>query len=645
MASKRTSWAPDVTRQTHPRLDWTPLKVHTTIDPADVDRMVVHSHPGAWFETYGRIVDKSKQLVAPVANMLQIRACNAVAWCIERKIPVRLILLKPRQKGCSTVSKSIIYWAMNVFDNFRAITIGREYSQTDNLWQIFKTYSTNDAFDWGFRRQVLKSVANFGNGSQAGKETAEDSEAGRSGTFHGVVATECARWREGGVANAEDILAGLLNCVPYLPGTIVIQESTARGASGPFYELWEDSLDFEEFARRHEAGESLEGRYIRVFAGWQEFPDSCDELTPQQEQQIQDSITPEEAEILQRYNLSYGHIAWRRRTIRIECQRDEQKFDREYPETPSHAFRASSPSRFNARGLSVIQAKARQTKEQWGVLESVGRTPRPNNRHFSFHPMEEFDPGARLFMTDPPRVGMRYILPVDVMEGETSERKKDIGPDPNKHLDHHRGLVMRAGYYDRDRGWRPPAVVAGTVLAPRQGVPCQWDIDVLEEHIWRLSQFYGGCLIVPESNKDRGLIRGLIKRGALIYERQTDEERGDVRSPKASGRLGFRTTGGQSENTRSWIIERLARAVREWDQSGEGIDVDLRTAFEMVSFVVGPDGKAAALPGEHDDSVIALAIGLALIDSATLYKAPPGHPYLPRDLREPDRRKVKGQYR
>lgn len=637
-------WSPPVKPDTHPGLDWSPLRATPGPSAASLDRLIVSESPGAWFETYGRIILKNTALVRPSANALQERVLTVMAWCVANDVPIRMILLKPRQKGCSTVSMAGVYWLMNLFDNYRAVVIGREYSQSNNLWNIFRTYSNNDAFDWGHTRRVQAEIAEFGNGSLLGKETAEDSEAGRSGTFHAVVATEAARWREGGVSDAENVLNGLLNCVPTLPGTCIIQESTARGASGPFYETWCDAYDFEDFKRRHQRGEMVAGSYIRVFAGWHEFTDSCIELSEQQSAHIQDTITAEETEIMQDLGISYGHIAWRRDTIRHACQRDERKFDREFPQTPEHAFRASAPSRFNTKGLTIMRAQARQEPETWGTLEAsvssrMRSTPPIDHKRWTFHPMETHDPGARVIIRDKPQIGMRYLLAVDNMRYEPTD---NTGED----LDHHRALVLRAGYYDPDRGWKPTRIVAGTVLDPKKNINCRWDIDILCDNIWRLACYYGQCIIVPEANRDRGLIRMLLERGANIWERPTDQERSDVKTSRPSGKYGFLTTGGQAENTRSWIIERMARAIREWDQVGEGFEADRRTVQEMEAFIVNEKGKEEAIAGEHDDSVIPACIGLALIEEATMMTPDVARPEEPRDLARITRRNQhgKGQY-
>lgn len=633
------SHAPGFTSPTtEPDLDWSPLERSGDLD--DFDQSIQRSNLGAWYETNARIINKSKQLVTPTANALQRRAIDVVLWCLENNVPIRLIMLKPRQKGCSTISMAIVYWMMSNFENYRSVVIGREYSQSANLWKIFRTYDANDEFDWGHERRVLETVCRFGNGATLEQETAEDSEAGRSGTFHAVVATEAARWREGGVAGAEEVLNGLLNCVPYLPGTLIIEESTAHGASGPFYETWCDALDFDEYKRRFERGESMDGRMIRVFAGWYEFEDSCDPLTPEQEAWLTDQMTPDEVDMMARLPITAGHIAWRRRTIRTECQRDAKKFDREFPETPEHAFRASAPSRFHGTGLTMLKAQARQERERWGTLEAQGR-PKPGHRLFSFVESEDYSPAARVIMIEPPTVGMRYILSVDPMSG--------VADDPKgENRDHHAATVIRAGYYDKTRGWRPPKIVARTVLATEKGIKCQWDIDILEEVVWRLSCFYGFCLIVVESNKDSGLIRSLHQRGAHLYESESTDRHGDAVLAKPSGKLGFLTTGGAAENTRSWIIETMARAIREWDQVGEGFEADRRTIKEMENFIVHPDGKAAAITGEHDDSVLAACIGLALIGLATTMTPYISRVPIPADLlpfEKEGRRKTKGQYR
>ena len=74
----------------------------------DLDQLVVRSRPGAWFETEGHIIDKaavergarSEDGVALHANWLQKRLFEIAQWCLDNNEPCRLLVYKPRQKGC-----------------------------------------------------------------------------------------------------------------------------------------------------------------------------------------------------------------------------------------------------------------------------------------------------------------------------------------------------------------------------------------------------------------------------------------------------------------------------------------------------------------------------------------------------------------
>ncbi len=80
------------------QLDHTPLK-ESTHCPAHLHRGIINRNPGAWFETQGFIIDKNKDLVHPVANRLQQLEFEAIKWCLDNGVPIRIIKLKPRQKG------------------------------------------------------------------------------------------------------------------------------------------------------------------------------------------------------------------------------------------------------------------------------------------------------------------------------------------------------------------------------------------------------------------------------------------------------------------------------------------------------------------------------------------------------------------
>ncbi len=594
----------------------------TGIPDADVDVLLTHSgveNEDAWFETFSRIMLKSGKVVTPSLNVLQQDICDAIRYCRRHGIPCRLVILKPRQVGVSTGTTACLYHHLQRVTS-NGVIIGGEYSQTDNLWTITRRYADMDSMLWPDGKARIDSDKGvFKNGSRLVKETAQDEEAGRSGTFQFVIATEIGRWKDTLTRNASAILSGLLNCVPNLPDTTVILESTAAGPSGVFYDRWVDATDWAAVRR---SNGTWKGRWIRLFAPWYAFDDYCNHtMTQSEEDEILMSMTEDEKLLMKHsyidgdgkvYSVTTAHLSWRRVILKEECNNDIAHFDREYPTTPDHAFRASSPSRFDRMGLDWQKRSAAVQTPKHGMLEVSG-----DGKSIYWRPCDKNE--AMITRWEDPREGMYYLLAIDTMTGASQVG----GTDP----DCHSALVLRRGYFDPERGWQRPAVVA------RIAKPCRWDIDVLSEYSWRLASYYGKCLVVPEVNQDRGLVELLRLKGDIpIYQREIFNHV----NQKKSKALGWQTTG----STRLRIEEAVAKAVREWDEQGCGVEInDFGIIRECETFCRNHiTGKAEALPGAHDDDVIALGIGLCCIEGATRYRMLRATPTLPRDLQNHEKK-------
>lgn len=578
---------------------------------ADFDRiernaLLSPSGFAAWCETHARIKDKAGKIVPLRLNHLQRQVAEAVEWCRANKRPMRFLMLKPRQKGSSTINTAVCDYLSNIGVK-ESLIVGGQLAHSDNLWKMLRRYAEYDQYQWFEERpQIGDKVIRWPNGSLASKGTANDPEEGRSGTYQVLICTEAARWSEQGVANATDVLTGLMACVPYEPDTLICLETTARGPSGVFFDLWTDK----ETQWLHEAQQHDNGGFIKIFSPWFAFSDSRDSLSPEQEAAFRTTLTQDELAIMGQYGLDIGQLSWRRRTIRTECKRDKRIFGREYPANPEEAFAASSPSYFSADGLAVLRQRAQ--KESETRLPALLEAPQPDRVALSKVTEEE----SMWWIYEQPVAGRRYLVSADFMQGLTDDERGD-------NRDHHAVIVLQQGYMDPHYGWKRPKVVARTVW------PCQWADDILEEQIWRAHLYYGRCMVVPEANIGTHIVRGLVNRGAIVWEqtRGLDASQ-ETRTLAPTGKFGFRTTGGgeQTAGTKRWILENLARAVREWDVDGDGIECDNRTIREMEVFVRHVNGKLEAMKGEHDDSVMALAIGFACLDAATLFRPPLWHP-------------------
>ena len=611
--------------------------------PGDAVRTAVEAanSPGAWWEPFARILTKAGQLaggilrpgevneahVPLVANKLQERIDAAVQYCLDHRLPIRLLVLKPRQKGCSTYLVGVLYWLMRTTTR-QCCIIGGKLKQVRSLWGMLQRYFNNDKHKWANEGQIGATEGTFTNGSTCIKETAKDAEAGRAHTLHGLICTEVARWSEYGVANAGEVLNGIENCVPDKPGSFEALESTARGPSGPFYERWiHNSLPLEEFAIRHRKGTLGTVKFIQVFAGWHEFDESWEiggekiVLTDLEKAELQDSLEEHERWMMVEHGVALEQIVWYRRTKANECQDDSDSMKREYPTTWEEAFSASVNSRFDKAALEIMRNDALELQEQGSI--------RFGHLDDKYAWVEAPEKEARLAVVERPMGRNKYILVVDPATGECMTE----GEDP----DCHAVVVIRKGYDDPDRGWRPDRVVASVLPEDRR------DIDVVEEDVWRLSQYYGGCCIVVEANKDAGFITLLKQRGANLYERELSETK---KRFKKTGVYGFQTkfSDGDAGQSRRAIIDNAAGLIREHGEWGSGLDLSFPwIAQEFITFVNYDDGKPRAMEGCHDDFVMAVLIGLMTKEHATVLRRDVHVPDLPSDLKRAMGRGGRGQ--
>jgi len=544
-----------------------------------------------WWEACTKIINKDAKLITPRANHLQRRVSEIVKWLQRNRHPVRLVILKPRQMGSSTITSAIVAHFLRSNPNTTACLLGDELDTSQNLLNMVNRYVENDILDWG--QTYSQSRGEFSNGSRLVKETANDPGAGRSMTLQALLCSEVAHYRRAGERSGEKVLLAIRNCVPSSPNTIVIEESTPNGAGGAFYNTWQSAVEFEDFKK----GITGNG-YIRVFAAWHDFDENvapADELTP----------TFREQELKERFDLDDNQIAWRRSVVKLKCGGDSKQFDQEYPSDPVSCFLTSGRPRFDQDGLAFQE---KNTKEPiHGVIDVPMQMTRPIFR--VTEPQE-----AWVWLWEMPQENGCYLVSVDCMTGSSQTSGKD--PDA------HSVLVMKSGFHDATGNYQKPRVVA------RVRPPCRVDIDVLADFVLRLSSFYGGCLIVPEVNgPGLALIELLKEDGANIYQREIF----NLRESKRSKALGWQTT----DKTRRMIIEELASQIRDHNEKDSGIFVMCKTIIDQLrSFVVSESGRPEASSGKHDDDVLSLAIGNATLMGATRYIAPKAIREMPKDLRD-----------
>ena len=107
----------------------------------------IANSPALWFATCSKILTKDQQLVTPDPNRYQLRILEVYEWCMANGVPCRILALKPRQKGSSTVSAALVYHHCRRFRS-RAVQIADRYKNSDNLFAMTCRYAEHDDFPW-----------------------------------------------------------------------------------------------------------------------------------------------------------------------------------------------------------------------------------------------------------------------------------------------------------------------------------------------------------------------------------------------------------------------------------------------------------------------------------------------------------------
>ena len=398
--------------------------------------------------------------------------------------PVRLIILKARQLGFSTLTEGLIFHACATRKNVNALIVAHREDATANLFRMSKLFY--DELPAPVKPMLRASNAQelvFENPSKLRSErearpglrsrircaTAGGRGIGRSDTLQCVHLSEYAFWPDGADGKAST-LAGILQAVPSLPGTMVVIESTANG--------------FEDFKDRWDAAVAGENDFEPVFFAWFENPDYSMPVVPGTE------WTPEERELRDAYRLTDEQLQWRRWCIANNCGGSLDMFRQEYPASPGEAFLHSGTGVFD--------------NEQ--IVLRLERLPGPAGRgEFADGEWTQSETGA-ITLYEPPEEGVPYVLGGDTA-GEGSDYFTAIVID---------NVTGRIAAKLRQKYSEPEYV----------------------RQIYALGRFYNDALVAIETNFSTYPV---MKLQEMEYPNQYSREREDTYTRQMRKSYGFRT--------------------------------------------------------------------------------------------------------
>lgn len=286
------------------------------------------------------LISTKDQGVIPLRwNKTQKGLYEVICHQREQGLPIRIVIVKGRQQGVSTFMQSLFYEQLDRRPYRKALTINYDDENSVELFQKAK-FIHDSNFCQRKTERNSGGLIHFANphGSTFHVQTAGKIEVARSMTIHYVHASETPLWPDAGAS-----FVSLNQSVPSSPETMVVQESTARGAQGHHYDEWNKA-------------ERGEGGLVAYFAPWYwqdeyAMPFASEELA----HRFKQKLGPRDTVYRERYGLSWEQMHWRAWKIQNSFKGSDRLFDQEFPASASVAFLTTGLSVFDPEKIMQIE--------------------------------------------------------------------------------------------------------------------------------------------------------------------------------------------------------------------------------------------------------------------------------------------------
>jgi hypothetical protein len=336
------------------------------------------------FEFYAqhalKIRTKEGEVKPFTLNVAQKALLDAVLNQLQAEGKVRIVILKARQMGLSTLVGGWLYWYISQHTAQKSLVVTHHADSTRALFDMTKRYYEHTP-------DILKPHSKYSSRKELNFDVLDSSyvvaTAGGDGIARGETFTqahlsELAFWPN---ATAKDNLNAILQAIPNTKNTAIYIESTANGVSGPFYEIWKGAC------------EGING-FVPVFLPWF-IQDEYREPVPKKFVR-----TPDEEDLVKKHSLDDEQLMFRRKKV---AQNGLELFQQEYPSTAEEAFLTSGRPVFNTQ---VLQQRIEETPD---ILQRLAM----ENEEWVEHPRGELityrihDPGETYYIGADVSMGVR----------------------------------------------------------------------------------------------------------------------------------------------------------------------------------------------------------------------------------------------
>lgn len=297
-----------------------------------------------------KIRTKSGTIVPLVLNEVQERFIDTVLKQWQTDGYIRVVILKARQQGLSTVVSAFLYFWLSQHKAQKGLVVAHKADSARALFDLYRRmYQNTPAFlkpstSYSSRKELVFDGLDTG----LLVATAGGEGIARGETLTHAHLSEIAFWPP---VSAQENLNALLQSIPNAKDTAVFVESTANGFN-LFHEMWRGAV------------EGKNG-YVPFFSAWFESLEYRTEPPEGFEK------TYEEIDLAKKYSLDDDQLYWRRLKI---AQNGPELFAQEYPANPNEAFLASGRPVFDPALITPLLDKCpspikRMAVEEGSVIE------------------------------------------------------------------------------------------------------------------------------------------------------------------------------------------------------------------------------------------------------------------------------------
>lgn len=511
-----------------------------------------------WAETCVKIRHKlTGQMVPFTLNGAQRKVLNVLESQRCAGLPIRAIVLKARQWGCSTLIAYYMAWLQLLhLESWHSAICTHCHDASTLIRGLYNDLVEN--YPEEFKPEDLKFSRFSGMSgtyelkpckARISSISARSPDSARGASISMAHLSEVAYWPDTRTKSPYDVVRSLASNVPRQANTVVVMESTANGAGGFFHEQWKSAVE----------GKSDK---TPVFAAWHEVEMNTEPLNCTVEELWQKLDDYERS--LWNLGLTLEQINWyHNKTLETGSR---IMMMREYPTTADEAFSNEEPGVFPSQVLDAQVANICEPQTRAEVSFTDGRIANCD--------------GGRLEVWHEP------CAPTELRGRNSYVVAVDIG-----------------GNWE-GADWSVIAVFDCRTPGQME-LAAQWrghaDVDQICIIAEALGRRYHNALLVVESNsiEARGLdaLERIARSGYSNIFRRVSL---DTISGQVSERFGFHTNA----QTKSAAITDLTAALRD----GRFIEHSAMALSELRNYIRTRRGNMEASAGSHDDLVMTRAI-------------------------------------